>query len=241
MTSDVLTKDFRFLTEFQALFKGRPYKHRSSTHGDWVSQFVFENLFHLKLSSKFNFRVEQGRSVLNSTNRAHGVKHRRGDGSLGTLIPGDQAVGDPGFAVERGPIANIEVGTEVKILAKAMIKQIDRVKSDLRKQATEFRRSNPRAITAAIIGVNHASRYRSFEGEREFVTDGKRYAHPATEAAAALRHIEELRSDFDELLVLRFEATNLEPYPFEWVNSTMCRKDYASFLVRIGGLYEHRF
>lgn len=236
-----MANKLRFLAEFEALFRGRPYKHRSSTHGDWVSQFVFEDLFQLGLSDKLNARIQQGRSVLNSQNRAHGVKHRRGDGSLGALIPGDNAIVDPGFAVPRGPIANIEIGTEVKILAKAMIKQIDRVKNDLRKQIAEFRRSNPRAITAAIVGVNHATLYRSFEGEREFLTDGKRYAHPATEAAAATRHIEELRPDFDELLILKFRATNLEPFPFEWVNANLCRMDYASFLVRIAGLYEHRF
>ena len=195
----------------------------------------------MRFLAKLNACIEQGKTVLNSANRAHGVKHRRGDGSLGALIPGDSAVGDPGFQVQRGPIANIEIGTEVKILAKAMIKQIDRVKSDLRKQATEFRRSNPRAIIAAIVGVNHAAVYRSFEGEREFVTEGKRYKHPADEAQAAVRHVEELRPDFDELLILKFRATNLEPFPFEWVDPVLSRKDYASFLVRTGGLYQHRF
>ena len=83
----------------------------------------------------------------------------------------------------------------------------------------------PRSLPAAV--------YRSFEGEREFITEGRKYKHPASEAAAAIRHMEELRPDFDELLILRFMATNLEPYPFEWVNAGATRQDYGAFLVRI--------
>jgi hypothetical protein len=236
-----MSNDFQFLAQFQSLFAGHGYKHRSSTHGDWVAQFIFEDLVHLNLSSKFKERVVQQRSVLNSQNRAHGVHHRRGDGSFGALIPGDDAIIDPGFIVGRGPIANIEVGIEVKILAKAMIKQIDRVKNDLRKQVGEFRRTNPRAIIAVAVGVNHAAIYRSYEGERQFITDGKKYKHPASESAAAIQHIEQLRSEIDELLILNFRATNLEPFPFEWVSATATWKDYASFLVRTASLFDHRF
>ena len=232
---------FQLLDHFQALFQGHPYRHRASTHGDWIAQFIFEDLFRLDHSPKLIERIQQHRSVLNSTNRAHGVKHRRGDGSLGTLIPGDSAIADSGFVVGRGPIANIEIGIEVKVLAKAMIKEIDRVKNDLRKQVEEFRRSEGRAVTAAIVGGNHADVYRSFEGDREFVTEGKRYKHPATEAAAAIAHIEQIRSVFDELLILKFRATNLDPFPFEWIDRNAVRQDYASLLVRLSRLYEQRF
>lgn len=148
---------------------------------------------------------------------------------------------DPGFAVGRGPIANVEMGIEVKILAKAMIKQIDRVKTDLVNQVRQFRKSDARAVTAAIVGVNHASVYRSFEGTREFVTDGSKYKHPIQEAAAAIRHIEELRPEFDEVLVLPYNATNLDPYPFSWVNEQATRQDYGAFLVRLARDYEQRF
>lgn len=165
---------FQFLEQFRALFEGRAYLHRSSTHGDHVAQFVFEDLHQLRHSAKLVARISRNQSVLNSRNRAHGVRHRRGDGSFGTLIPGDSAIADPGFVVSRGPIANIEIGIEVKILAKAMIKQIDRVKNDLRKQVAEFRRSEARAVTAGLVGVNHADLYRSFEGSRQYVTDGGR-------------------------------------------------------------------
>jgi len=232
---------FQLLDEFRTLFLGRPYKHRSSVHGDWIAQFAFEDLFHLAHSQKLKGRIEQRQSVLNSANRAHGVKHRRGDGSFGTLIPGDSAIADPGFVLGRGPIANIEIGIEVKILAKAMIKQIDRVKNDLRNQVREFQRSDRRAVTAAIVGVNHASVYRSFEGERQFITDGKKYKHPVSEAPAAVNHIEQLRPDFDELLILTFRATNIEPFPFDWIDAEATRQDYGAFLVRMSRHYDQRF
>lgn len=232
---------FHLLRVFRGLFEGKPYLHRVSTHGDYVSQFVFEDLYALAHSPKFVTRVRENRSVLNSSNRAHGVKHRRGDGSFGTLIPGDSAVGDQGFTIGRGPIANVEMGVEVKIMAKAMIKQIDRVKTDLLNQVRQFRKSDARAVTAAVVGVNHAPIYRSFEGTREFVTDGKRYKHPLQEAAGAVRHIEELRPEFDEVLILRYEASNLDPFPFTWTDENGTRQDYASFLVRMSRHYEQRF
>lgn len=232
---------FQLLAQFQSLFEGHAYLHRKSTQGDYVSQFVFEDLLTLNHSPKLTQRIEQQRCVLNVANKTHGIKHRRGDGSFGTLIPGDAAIADPGFNVSRGPIANVEMGVEVKILAKAMIKQIDRVKNDLLNQAREFKKSDRRAIVAAIVGINHAPLYRSFEGSREFPTDGSTYKHPIQEAAAATQHIEGLRGDFDELLILPFRVSNLDPFPFEWVDSNRTRQDYASFLVRLSGWYEQRF
>jgi hypothetical protein len=55
--------------------------------------------------------------------------------------------------VPRGEIANIEIGVETKILAKAMIKQIDRVLSDLENQARVFRSRGSNAIAAAVVGI----------------------------------------------------------------------------------------
>ncbi len=215
--------------------------HRVSTHGDYISQFAFEDLYALQHSPKLVDRIANLRSVLNASNKAHGLKHRRGDGSFGTLIPGDSAISDPGFTVGRGPIANVEMGLEVKILAKAMIKQIDRVKNDLLNQSRQFRRSEGRAIVAAVVGINHAPTYVSFEGTREFPTNGGVYKHPVQEATAATRHIEELRDSFDELLILPFRATNVAPFPFEWVDANRTRQDYGSFLVRLSRDYEQRF
>ncbi|HMO24759.1 MAG TPA: hypothetical protein PKB10_00670 [Tepidisphaeraceae bacterium] len=232
---------FQLLTRFQALFEGKPYLHRDSSQGDFIAQFVFEDLYILRHSPKLVARIDEQGSVLNAKNKAHGVRHRRGDGSFGTLIPGDKAVTDPGFVVSRGPTANVEIGIEVKIIAKAMIKQIDRVKKSLVDQTVQFRRSEARAIVAGIVGINHADRYVSFEGTRQYPTDGKKYPHPRQEAAAAARHVEELRSTFDELLILPYRATNIAPFPFSWVDANKTRQDYGAFLVRLSSLYQQRF
>lgn len=234
-------KRFLLLHNFASLFNSAAYLHRNSTQCDIVAQYLYEDLALEKPSRKLAARIEEAKSVLNSANRAHGIRHRRGDGSLGTLVPGDEAVRDPGFLVARGPIAHVEMGVEVKILAKAMIKQIDRVKNDLRNQAAEFRRTESQAITIAIVGVNHAEQYRSFEGEREFLTDGRKYKHPQQEAAAAIARLAEVEHAYDELLILPFIATNLEPYQFSWVDQNKTRQDYASLLVRVARLYESRF
>ena len=123
-----------------------------------------------------------------------------------------------------------------------MIKQIDRVIGDLKRQAEEFRRSNPQAIAVGIVGVNHACSYRSVEGDRVYETGkGKSGAHPIHEAPAAILRLDEAKPAFDECLMLRFGATNREPYSFDWVDSTEARRDYSSALVRIAGSYQHRF
>ena len=232
---------FGLLSQFASLFEGQRYLHRNSTLGDSVAQFLYEDLCELGQSAKFVERARRGRSVLNSGNRAHGVQHRRGDGTFGTIVPGDDPVADADFLIQRGPIANVEIGVEVKILAKAMIKQIDRVRNDLKRQAAEFRKSDGQAICVAVVGVNHADLYRSFEGERQFVTNGRKYKHPASEAEQAIRRLAEVREAFDEMLVLRFEATNMEPFPFSWVDPTRTRQDYGALLVRASNLYENRF
>ncbi|WP_419164220.1 hypothetical protein [Candidatus Palauibacter sp.] len=232
----------KLLKQFQAVFEGNLYRHRSSTHGDRVAQYLYEDLYDLNQSPKFRDRVDDESVVLGSANRTHGVKHRRGDGSLGPIVPGESAIRDPGFVVARGSLATIQIGVEVKILAKAMIKQIDRVIGDLKRQAEEFRRSNPQAIALGIVGVNHACSYRSVEGDRVYETGkGKSGPHPIHEAPAAILRLDETKPAFDEFLILRFGATNREPYSFDWVDSTEARRDYSSALVRIAGSYQHRF
>ena len=132
---------------------------------------------------------------------------------------------------------------EVKILAKAMIKQIDRVLGDLCKQVDHFKRSGGNPICVAIVGVNHASRTVGYEGDRSTPTTGKDgYLHPIQEAAEAERR---LRADaapsFDEFVVLRYRATNESPFPFEWVDYNGTRQDYGAALARISREYQKRF
>jgi hypothetical protein len=111
---------YRLLAEFQGLFDGKTYIHRDSSRGDWVAHHLYEDLVALGKSKLLIDRVAGREYVLNVQNKRRGITARRGDGTFGELIPGVVAIVDPGFAVARGPIANVEVGVEVKILAKAL-------------------------------------------------------------------------------------------------------------------------
>ena len=157
-------------------------------------------------------------------------------------MPRSEAVIATGFAVKRGEIATVEVGMEVKILAKAMIKQIDRVISDLTRQIEHFRRAGGDPISVGVVGINHADRYVSHEGETTWPTDGKKHRHPIQEAAEAEARLR-LRAApfFDEFLVLRFRATNEPPFPFAWLDQRQTDLDYGAVLTRILRKYEARF
>ena len=93
--------------------------------------------------------------------------------------------------VARGPVATIEIGAETKILAKAMIKQIDRVINDLTNQVTQFKRAGGNPICLAFVGINFAEQYVSFEGRKRWPTDGKKYKHPIQEAKQAEQRLNE--------------------------------------------------
>jgi len=110
------------LHRFRALFDGTKYIHRDSTLGDSVAKCLPEDLLALARSPKLVERIVAGSRVINAQNIRQGIVSRRGDGTFGELIPGVQPIRHAGFKVARGPVATIEIGTEVKILAKAMIK-----------------------------------------------------------------------------------------------------------------------
>lgn len=234
---------YRLLAEFGRLFEGHLYRHRASTQGDFVAMHLYEDLIAVERSPKLLEAVKRGDRVLNTQNVRRGIEARRGDGTFGEIIPDVAPVRDPGYVVARGLIATVEISVEVKVLAKAMIKQIDRVINDLKNQLTQFRRGGGHPICVAVVGINHAEKYVSYEGERAFQTTGKGgYLHPAQEATEAeKRMLAKARPAFDEFLVLRFRATNEPPYPFEWVNFEDARLDYAAALGRISSRYEREF
>ncbi len=236
--------EYRLLTQFRRLFEGKIYKHRASNQGDFVAMHLYEDLITVQRSPKFVGAVLTRRDrVLNVQNRRRGVAARRGDGTFGEIIPGEIAILDPGYQVGRGPIATVEIGIEIKVLAKAMIKQIDRVINDLRNQVVQFRRGGGHPICIAIVGVNEAESTIGYEGNRPFPTTGKDgFLHPAQEAPEAARRLQALAApEFDEFLILRFKATNAAPYPFEWADFNETRLDYAAALSRISARYQQRF
>jgi hypothetical protein len=147
---------YRLLTAFQNLFDGRAYLHRNSSLGDFVAMHFYEDLVALNKSAKLAPRVESKEWVLNTANKRQGIQARRGDGTFGELVPHETPITDAGYLVARGRVATVEIGVEVKILAKAMIKQIDRVIGDLQKQVVHFKRGGGNPICVAVVGINHA-------------------------------------------------------------------------------------
>ena len=244
------------LSAFESLFKGKPYQHRASNQNDLICAEFFEDLFILGKSPKLVARIAGKQTVVNTGNKVHGVKARRGDGTFGELVPGEVPSQSKDYLVSRGIIATIEIGAECKVLSKAMIKQIGRVMNDMRDQVAQFRRgTGSKPITVAIVGVNHAEYTVGYEGSQTWKTGwverlnaatGKvkrqYHKHPIEEAAEAIKRLnEEVRSHYDEMFVLRYKATNETPYRFEWVDLPGTQRDYATVLTKVSRAYEQRF
>lgn len=234
--------DFALLRTFRSLFEGTRYLHRDSSLGDWVASYLYEDLYTLNKSSKLHARIDSHERVLNAQNLTVGIPRRRGDGIFGELVPAATAITDPGYSVARGPVATIEIGAETKILAKAMIKQIDRVIGDLIRQTEEFKKRGGNAICVGLTGVNHAPTYTSYEGDRAFPTDGRKYKHPIQEAADAISRLQQQAApSFDEFVVLKFSASNIAPFSYAWVDEQSTVLEYSASLTRMSRLYERRF
>lgn len=234
--------NYAVLRIFRSLFEGQPYLHRDSSLGDRVASYLYEDLYSLGKSAKLHDRIEARSRVLNAQNLTVGIPRRRGDGTFGERVPAAHPITDGGFAVARGPVATIEIGVETKILAKAMIKQIDRVIGDLIRQTEEFKRRGGQAICVGIVGVNFAQQYTSYEGDREFPTDGHKYKNPIQEAEDAISRLcQRAVPSFDEFLILSFEASNTQPHPFSWVDENQTLLEYSALLTRLSREYDRRF
>ncbi len=239
--SDALA-DFALLRTFREVFEGKKYNHRNSTLGDLVASYLYEDLVALNRSPALIERVRTHQRVINLGNKAVGKVSRRGDGTFGELVPTAVAIVEQGLFVGRGEIANIEIGAETKILAKAMIKQIDRVIGDLVRQVEQFKRTGGNPICIGIVGINFAARYTSYEGAVEWPTDGRKHKHPLQEAADAQdRVLSRAAPAFDEFQLLKFRAENVAPFDFEWVDHAQTAKEYGALLVRLSREYDARF
>jgi len=226
------------LATFRRTFEGGVYKHRISTVGDRIAAYLYEDLVLLGRSSKLLTRIAAAEVVVNTFNRVTGKIGRRGDGTLGWRVPSAAPQTENGYSVRRGPVAQVQIAVEVKIIATKMLAQIDRVMTDLRSQAATFRNLNVDALRVAVVGVNFADTYTGYEGARAF--DAK--TPPAREAPEVVRRLErDVAPHYEELVTLRFKATNRPPYPFSWVNEPETRDVYSSALVRISTLYDRRF
>lgn len=230
---------YKLLETFRELFDGKVFRHRSSTQGDQVAIQFFEDLYDLNRSPKYVSRVDLGLSVLNIQNKRHGVNARRGDGSFGEIVPSAATISEPDHIVKRGPIATIEIGIEVKIIQKAMIRQIDRVINDLKGQVTQFKSRGGSPTTVGIVGINRAPHYVSYEADKAWPTTGTgRHKHPYQEADETISRLKSLAApSFDEFLILQFNATNSPPYPFSWVDPKKTEMDYGAALARVSSQF----
>lgn len=218
------------------------YRHRDSSLGDSVASYLPEDLYALNRSRGLNALIDAGARVLNTRNTLRAVKSRRGDSTFGELVPYSPTANAPGFVVLRGDVATVEIGTEVKILAKAMIKQIDRVIGDLVRQVEQFHAAGGEPICVGIVGVNWADRYTSLEGDKLWPTNGRKDKHPVQEAGEAEnRLISKAAPAFDEFIILPFRARNEPPFMFEWLDEKRTASDYGAVLTRILRKYEARF
>lgn len=234
--------NYALLNTFLKLFEGTAYLHRNSSLGDKVAGCLYEDLYQLNKSSKLRERIDARLRVLNVQNQTVGIARRRGDGTFGELVPAATAIVEEGLAVARGPVATIEIGVETKILAKAMIKQIDRVIGDLIRQTEEFKKRGGNPICVGVVGVNFSELYTSYEGKRSFLTDGSKYKHPSQEANAAISRLQQRAApSFDEFQILKFTATNTPPHPFSWVDENQTILEYSALLTRVSRDYDRRF
>jgi hypothetical protein len=234
----------RLLAAFRALFDGVRYLHRVSNLGDRVSVELYEDLYALGRSTKLVASVNERRRGVGPANTAITPQRmRRGDGTFGELLEPARALAVDGFHVARGAVATIDCGAEMKVLNKAMIKQIDRVVNDLEKQVRQWQSVTRDVVTLAIVGINAAERTTGYEGEKTTPTDGRKHKHPAQEAAIAEQRIRERiveRRTYDEVLVLRYRATNEPPYPFAWVDERQSEQAYRAALIRLSNALEQR-
>ena len=231
---------FRLLDQFEATFRGRPYLHRNSQLGNRIADFLFDDLYLLDPESRFRMDVDAGQIALNPKGVSPGLKARRGDGSIGPIIPGHVSRAYEGHVVRTGPTTEVDIGAEVKILAKAMIKQIDRVISDLCGQSRHFKTKSPDATCVGLVGLNLSDYYVSQEGVRRYPT-GEFGPHPSQEASEAERRLlTSAEPCFDEFLVLPFKATNMPPYPFVWAKPQKTLDAYAAMLSRLIRAYGRR-
>lgn len=229
---------FRLLVRFEETFSGRVYRHRDSTLGNRIGRELYEDLYEQGGSARFRDRVDQGLEVVNRAGRVHSpLRLRRNDSVCGPPPAGFGPVKTiGGFALREGPVAAPHLGCEVKIVAKSQTKQIDRVLNDLEGFALKMKRLNPDCINVAVVGVNHETEYVGHEGRRRFKGSlGRR------EAANTEQRLYDLNAIYDEVLILRFKATNARPYPFKWVNERGARLDYGAALTRVAAMFDKRF
>lgn len=229
----------RLLRRLAETFQGKVYRHRSATLGNLIGSELFEDLFEMEVSQSYKARVLNHELVVNTSGRIRNpLKIRRNDSVCGRPPAGIKVrVSAADKHVSLGPVAEPQIGCEVKILGKSFLKQIDRVINDLVGFRGRMHKRNPNCLNVAVVAVNFEPDYVSYEKDRAYKDpprDGE-----ARETSA--RIINEIGDDYDELIIIPFKATNSPPYPFSLVNEKDTALDYGAVLTRLGAKYNKGF
>ena len=164
----------KLLERFRGLFEGQRYPHRRSNIGDQVASYLYDDLFDLGRSPKSVAAVGGQQRVINLANVSVGRSARRGDGMFGDPSQMLRPSLCPNTWCRFGLVATVDFGIEVIVLAKVMIKQLDRIGTDMINQVSEFQRYGDNPICFGIVGINRTRSYVSFEGVREWPTNGRK-------------------------------------------------------------------
>lgn len=251
------TTGYRLLDAFRRLFDGREFHHRSSTQGDALALEFYEDLLDRSLqrlgpTSKLIHRATNAERIVNLKNQNYGRNVRRGDGTMGEPLHDSRRVAESGFLMQRGTTVITEIGVEVKILSTALGKQRKERITGLNDQVKHFnvKHAAHPPLCVAIVGVNRATSYTSYEGDRRTVADGitrnqpgnKVHRPPSADASSVVQEINaQVGPNYTELLVIEFIATNAPPYPFSWANQLNVINDYNALLTRVSSDYEATF
>ena len=99
----------RLLETFRELFE--PHQillHRKSNLGGLVAVEFYEDLVALGKSAKLPPRIAAHDRVINLRNITIGKTARRGDGTMGELVPSAIAIVEKDFVVARGPTLTLK-------------------------------------------------------------------------------------------------------------------------------------
>src|SRR5881392_739283 len=90
-------------------------------------------------------------------------------------------------------------------------------------------------------GIFEGSLYKHRDSSLGDLVASQLYEDLVEAAEAERRLISRAAEKFDEFQTLRFRATNVAPFPFEWEDLERTSKEYGALLIRVSREYDRRF
>lgn len=251
-------EQYRVLKAFESLFGGRIYNPRSSTQNNAICEAFFEDLYALGRSKQYRERCDKGTHAVNARSEIHGINVRHGDGTFGERVPSVEPRRMPGMFVPEGALSTLEIAVEVKVLSVALRKNQGNRLAELSHQLDAFKRAarvehQRPLIAVALVFLNAAERFAAIEGHqaslkggpppRVTIADGTARKSPAQEVSQteAFFARELPIVGYNYPLILKYRATNEEPYEFSWAGGDTTVADYSNVLTNVSLDYENLF